>query len=269
MSVYIPLVIAVLVIGFLSIGMDRRWQARKADKDSPEEDDTSEKSSRLGNLKDKVTGGKNQEELAKKFQAWAGSALTTKEKGLKSWIEDLSLEEAKVFAGQVDAFCADMNMDLAWLVDEKLDKDPQLEKAAKSIVISYCVACWEAMQAQNDFKVFTTYQSMIDKPSTKANQALSQKLFTELVKQDMAPAISPELFVASEKEKQAQVMESIQQAADSNQAKFNTIFKQVLEIVEEDSSKSKPLSARLFKWGKKSENGQTSDQVETEPVAAT
>ena len=126
------------------------------------------------------------------------------------------------------------------------------------------------MQSQTDFKVFTTYQSMINKPSTKANQALSQKLFTELVKQDMAPAISPELFVASEKEKQAQVMESIQKAADADQAKFNAVFKQVLELTEEEEGKSKPLAARLFSWGKKSENGQaseTEEDAEPEPMA--
>ena len=147
MSAYIPVVVAVLVIGIISIVMDRRWQARKAAKDAPEQsdaqesEDTTEKSSGLGGLRARMLGGKNKD-LPKKFQAWAEKNMTTaKEKGMKSWISDLSPDEAKVFTEQVAAYCADMNMDLAWLVDEKLDKDPALEKATKNIVTSYCMAC--------------------------------------------------------------------------------------------------------------------------------
>ena len=104
MSTLLPLVIFVLVVGFIAIILDRRWQTRKANKASlgqgkGDSTATSEKSSGFGSLKNRVMGGKNQKELTKKFQAWAEKTLTAKEKDLNSWIAALSPEEAKTFTG--------------------------------------------------------------------------------------------------------------------------------------------------------------------------
>ncbi len=258
MTQYLPYISIIVVIAIVAFVIERRWRTGKETETAKSVQKTN---GRLTKLRDKVTRRK-QKELPKKFQAWAAKMLT-EEQGLKDWLTALSPEEAQSFTKQVAAFCADLNLDLSWLVERQLDKDPELEQTASSVVVFYCLSCQQAAQAQGDFKAFDAFQSLLQKPSNKVKRTLSQKLFAELVKQEMAPAISPEFFLAPEKERQAYMMESIQKAADADRSKFNDILKQVMGIIQEEKDKTESLSAKMLKPFKRSKSA-----AEDQPVAA-
>ena len=270
---YLFLAIVILLVIIVAFEIERRWrlgQKEKAEEAEPVEKPAAEEagvaskvSAGFKNLREKVTG--KRPDLYKQFQSWAAESLTD-QKQLKDWLTSLSPEEAQSFTNQLASFCTTLNLDLAWLVDKKLDKDPALEQSAKTIVVSYCQACWQAAQAQPDLKAFDTLLSITQPSSNKAQKALKQKLFTELVKQKMAEAISPELFLAPEEEREAYMTESIQKAADKDRQKFNGILKQVMAEEEKPAEAAAETQGdswlnKITKPFKKSETPKEEEQA--------
>ncbi len=280
---YLPLILIIVTVAIVAFVIERRWQAGKTAetpesgakmdsdlKSSPKTDTSlgSKISGGFNNLRDKVI--RKKPNLSEQFQVWAEENLV-KEKGLKNWLNTLSQEESKTFVKQLASFCADRNLKLSWLFEQQLDKDPEIEQAIKNVVVSYCMACWQAAQTKNDFIVFDTFLMISQKPSSKEHRVLQQKLFTELVKQELTPAISPELFLDSDKERHKHVRQAIYQAAEADRPKFNNVLKQVLasEAVEEESLSSKIL--KRVKISKPSEEEQPAAviSVEEQPAVST
>ncbi len=254
MAILMLVIIAVVIIGFVALDLKKRLQAKKQTERADAED-----------LDD--NGADKQKDSPQGFQDWAKKRLTSREKALKNWLMTFSPEEAEAFTKQLNTFCATVNIELIWLIDEQLDKNSELKKTAKKVVVSYCQACFQAAQAQSDFQAWGAYQRMIENPSSKAHRALSKKLFVELVKQDMAPTIPPNLFLAAEEEQQAYIMEAIQQAAEADRVKVHTIFKQIIELTQAENSKSESLITKLFKRVKRSEDEQAVDVPEEKQAA--
>lgn len=247
MGQYLPLIIAILVIIVIAFLIERRWR-RGAEKEEAAEPApeaktgyVSKMTSGFKGLRDRVMPGR-QPELATQFQAWADEALKD-QKALKEWLTSFNAAESQSFTDQLAAFCADLNLDLGWLVQKKLDKDPDIEQAAKTVVLDYCQSCYQAAQAQADFKAFGTFQSMLQNP--KGYRALSQRLFTELVNQKLAKPVTPDLFLAPEGERQSHMMDAISQAADKDRQKFITTLKQIL--AEQESA----AGAKSGSWTEK------------------
>lgn len=267
MGQYLPLIITILVITFIAFLIERRWrgapskeEATAAPAKQPEAD--AKANTGFRGLRSRILPGKKQE-LAKQFQEWSTEALV-EQKALKEWLAAFSAEEAQSFTNQLASFCADLNLDLAWLVQKKLDKDPQIEQVAKQVVIDYCQACYQAAQAQEDFKAFDTFQAMVQNP--KGHRALSQKLFTQLVNQKLAKPVTADLFLAPEDKRQEHMTEAISQAADKDRQKFITILKEVLAEEEKtDTAKTESWTARITKPFKKADP--VTDEARPAPAA--
>ncbi len=170
--------------------------------------------------------GKKQPDLTEPFRAWATENVADEE--LKIWLTSLSEEGLKALTEQLANFCADLNLELAWLVEEELEQEPELKQAAQEIVIRYCLACRKAVQIQDELNIFKTFQDIVNNLSRKENQVVSQKLLTELHQQDLVPTATPELLLASNKQRREYVSQTIRQAANTDRQKFNAILQQVV-----------------------------------------
>lgn len=170
----------------------------------------------------------SQVNVGQQFQTWATGNFS--DPALRAWIGILSKEQIAALTEQLSLFCTNLGFELIWLADGQIGKDPALEPAVKEVVESYCRACWRATQVQGDLELLKILMAIETGPFSKEQQALSQKLFAELVKQGMAPPVSPELFVAPEKERQAVMMEAIRTAADTNRTAFNQVLKAVITM---------------------------------------
>jgi len=185
---------------------------------------------RMTSLRKRLTG--NKQEVARKFQVWAENNIEDVE--LKAWLMGLSPEAASALAEQLADFCSNLGFELPWLLENSLDKDPEIEKEAIVVVTLYCQSCRNAAQSYTDFELFKLLQKIEQAPFARQRQDLSRRLFAELVKREMAPSVPAELFLASEKERQEHMTKAIQQATRADRELFKTVLREVM--VAETSS---------------------------------
>lgn len=170
-------------------------------------------------------------ELAKKFKEWVSGAsldqtqlyagLPTAAEGFAAWLAALSPQETEAFCDKVARFTASLGFDLAWLVDDKLDDQPELKQAIEQAVALYSIAAWRANTVQRQMRAFLAFQQWLAKPSQ--NRALGQKLYSQLIKQGLV-LTSPDLYLATEKERQAEAVRAIKQVAADKPAAFNAVL---------------------------------------------
>jgi hypothetical protein len=187
------------------------------------------------------------------FKEWMSTAPLDKRKSLYQglpqaaaeatrWFNSLSEEEAEAFTGQLSAFCANLGFKLDWLVDPRVED--QLKQAVEEAVTLYCLGYWNAVQVQDDVKVFSALQNWWADPTSKKNNELTQKLFAAAVAQSLIIAPPATLILASDISREAHVMESLRYFAQQDKQRFFTLFKETLasmnslpEAVAETSSK--------------------------------
>lgn len=176
------------------------------------------------NVRSRLT--RNKQETAKKFQTWADA--TIEDDQLRTWLTRLSPEAISALTEQLADFCVNLGFELPWLLDGSLDRDPEIKQGAVAVVSSYCQACWNAAQSYANYELFKLLLEIEHEPFMRKHHDLGRRLFAELVKREMADAAPPELFMASEKERQTHMTKAIQQAAESNREMFKAVLKDVL-----------------------------------------
>jgi len=228
------LIIVLVVVSLVAVWLDRRWQARQV---SPTEEPaaTATWSDWFKGLGSRFRRNKKAE-LAQQFQDWAKQSLE-KEAGLRNWLTALSPEGIKALTEQLNAFCADLNVSLWWLVEQQLDSDPELKQKVEEIVVSYCRACWNAAQMQQELQVFETYHAFMQNPTHRKYREFSQDLYAKLVEAGLveSPRLS-EVLLASTKKRQAYITKAIQEVAEKDRQAFNRVLEAVVAAEDENGS---------------------------------
>ena len=174
---------------------------------------------------------------------------------MSAWLSGFSDEAASQLSNDLSTFCHNQNLELAWLFDEKTDSE--LRAGLQDLTLFYCQAIFKAVSA----KPLADFQRWQFAPMQTENRALTQKLYKSLVAANMASAPS-DLLLASEKERESHVIQSIQSALAENRAAVLAI---VFEISAHEAAETKsaatesPEEAPAQKKGKKS----TAPEVQT------
>ncbi len=171
---------------------------------------------------------KKQPPLTAEFRAWAAESLDG-EKTLQSWLASLSDEGLEALSEQLAIFCTDLNLELGWLVNKEMERAPELKRAVEEIVISYCQACWQAAQIQNELNEFRAYHDIVSNPDK--HRDVKQKLYAELVKEELAPSVSPDLLLGSKKQQQEHINQTLRYASQTDPQKFDQIYQNVIATV--------------------------------------
>ncbi len=161
-------------------------------------------------------------ESGKQLKAWAAEAELAKKTaqdktlpeesvGLTTWLAGLSDEQAAHFANELAAFCRSQNLALAWLFDAKTSDE--IKDILESVVILYSLAIWKGRKAQ-PIAAFHAWQTA---PKKEENRIFARKLYIKIVEAGMANSPA-EMFLASEKEREAHILKAIQDAANQNRA---------------------------------------------------
>jgi hypothetical protein len=175
-------------------------------------------------------------DLAKQFKQWVSETapasrtelydtLPGSAEGFALWVSKLSDKDLKRFTQKVARFCASLNFNLAWLTDAQVSHEPELKKAVEDAVLLYGLTLWRANNVQQDVKGFLAYRAWLAKP--KRHKAFGQQLYATLAQQG-AVSVSPELYLAPEKERLAQAATAIRKVADENHAAFQVALRQVV-----------------------------------------
>lgn len=173
-------------------------------------------------------GGKDQNDQIQTFQNWTNAKLEQPE--LRAWLGSLNNEQLRALIEQLDTFCHQLGFDLAWLTNETLQKNPELEAMALAVVEHYCSACCQAASAQNGFQQFRQLLDLVEQPFNREHKPISQQIYADLVRRDIVPAMAPDLMVATEQARQTAMANAVKDVAATNwpalAESFNTVTSQ-------------------------------------------
>jgi hypothetical protein len=230
---------AAVVVATAAIFVDRKLMENRKQKDAlPEETSTPETTDTPEGATEPTGKGpgifsrlpnpfaSNKQEHAEHFQQWVSNNVEHDQ--MKQWLLSLSPEAIRALTAQLNEFCNDLNCDLSWLVENRLQNDPEIEQMVRNMVVSYCTACWQAAQGYTDFELFKVIDEVEQHPFSRKNRSISSKLFANLVKEELAPSVPAELFMSDEKERQEHMAQAIQQTATNNREAFKRVLRDVL-----------------------------------------
>jgi len=248
---FIALVMLAIAVGAMGIVLDRG--SRKSSADTPPAPDaltttlrsrvTDRLTSTLSSMPlvgDRLIRGKDAS-LPAQFRAWIARACAD-DRSLNQWVQGLSEEGLRAFTDHVAAFCSEMGFELSWVVQQRLDTHPELERSFEKVVLDYCRACREAAAAQDELEVYKTLRAFEDNPSSRKTQAFGQKLFAKVVEAGWTSVSVSEYLMATPKEQQQLMVRAVREAAKTHGTMFNRLLKEVARDPGPASAAARPAA---------------------------
>jgi hypothetical protein len=181
-----------------------------------------------------LPGGRGDSARSEKFKEWLNQQTLSQEselyerlpahaQGMTAWLATLSDSEMQDFTEQIARFTRSLGLELEWLLNNQLHAYPVLKQAIEEAVALYSVSAWRAYNVKEDVKAFRAYQEWLEHPSRE--RALQQKLYGELVRQGLVTT-TPELYLANEKERDAEAVRAIKQVAETRPEVITAIVRE-------------------------------------------
>ncbi|MEM7536202.1 MAG: hypothetical protein AAF639_28725 [Chloroflexota bacterium] len=186
-----------------------------------------------------------QEVLINQFREWITIELKH-EPELRAWLLSVPDDGFNLLTTHIANFCEEMNMELVWLLEKKVDVAPILQESMKAMIVDYCWSCYKGIQVQRHAYLFDQYQKLIASMSTSSKNApklpdaqLTLVLFVELAEKGLITLPSPsKLLNITEEEQQQQALQLIQEAAAKDWQAFALILQNALasQNVDDDEA---------------------------------
>lgn len=266
------LIVIVLIIGSASIFLDRKWRARQANgAETPSLTDAkaqatsfltqtssqaqaltgkaanrvkalgSQTSEQAQALLDRLTPKKST--LPEEFRAWTIKA-TKGEPELTKWLMGLADQPFADFTSHVAAFATSVGFELEWVVRGEFEKMPQLAGNAQQVVVNYLRACQQAAAAQAELDHFRVYREYTQNPDSRKSRVYGEKLLDDLLQAGLTTVSLADFLGATPKNKQEQIFQAIQSAAEKDPAAFSRILKSMHAEETAPASQPEPASAQ-------------------------
>lgn len=166
----------------------------------------------------------DEDRLTPQFRAWVESALGHEVK-LQAWLLALSPHQMQALVEHVAAYCEQLKVKLTWLIERQIDVSPTLKSTAQEIVVAYCTGIWKATQIKSKLHLFIEYQQFTQLTTVQQHQILQRELLARLAAQDLVATQSlAATLTGTEADRQAKVVQAIQQVASKDWERFILIF---------------------------------------------
>lgn len=193
-----------------------------------------------------------------RFVTWVAD-LSGMGEAFKTWVEGLAPHQVEEFAQGAASFASGLGVELAWLLDGKMDEDADLKQEIEDAMVLYCQGYWKAALVQEDTETFAAFLAWQDDP--KKHRDLSQRLFARLV-EDGTIATSPDLYLASEKERWDHIVQSLRDFAGRDRSAFLALFKQVRATPTTAEPAPEPVEEAPKKKSRSRSRSKTTDTAE-------
>lgn len=154
-----------------------------------------------------------------KLRTWLVTHLA-EEPTTQAWVAALTPAEFAALHQELAAFCQARQIDLAWLGEQALVRDPALAATVQAVVLHYIQAQQQAVTALAELQAFQTYLALAQRPYSYEYQPLVQQLYTQVVKAGLADPARPEALLATEKLRIEHMLRAIQTAAATDRRAF-------------------------------------------------
>ncbi len=140
------------------------------------------------------------------------------------WLGGLSERQAELFRLRLSAFWSSMNLDPAWLADEELSEDLELQQGVERAAVLASLAYAKADAVQDNVTVLSAYRAWERKPNGRRQRKFGRELFSALIEADIVAAPPPAIFLDSKKTQEGFIADAIRTAAEQDRYAFNDIL---------------------------------------------
>lgn len=128
--------------------------------------------------------------VLRQLRSWLG-AQQALEPTLQRWANGLSTREASVLLDLLSGYCTSLNWELNWLFAPQLQKVPALKQAIEEGVMAYAGSILASLQLVEDVQAYHAYVALLQKPNSRQQFTLIQKLYNALSAQGIIPPVTP------------------------------------------------------------------------------
>jgi hypothetical protein len=143
------------------------------------------------------------------------------------WLASLPAEQLELFTQRIADVMAAWGIDLAWVVDQELNRAPALQHVVDESVLLHCMAYWHASRAQDDIRAFATYRAWQRDPYSDRQKSVNQRLYARLIEKGLLTAPAPDVLLASEDRRRDYVVQALRQVSEADVAAFSTTLQEI------------------------------------------
>ncbi|MEZ4868203.1 MAG: hypothetical protein R3C14_43145 [Caldilineaceae bacterium] len=176
---------------------------------------------------------RRQRRLIQRLRSWLVSA-TTADPVLSAWCATVDDATLLTLAEQLTAFCDGWKIELQLVLEQQEECGAPVYALITEAILYYCRAYQQATALQEDIAVFAVFQSFLHHSQEHRQQAFGQKLFAELVDEELLSYAKIDYSSLSAGQRYAQIMLGIEAAARNDSERFLQVLKHV--ILEEQQA---------------------------------
>jgi hypothetical protein len=162
-----------------------------------------------------------------RLKDWAATIDRTQQKDrfkdIQAWLAGLPAAEGAALNQAIEAFCAERQIDPAWLLDGKINSDPALKQEIEEAISQYVASYWRARQIEPKIQAFDAFQRWQAAPEARQNLAFGDQLHKALLARGLV-TISQDLYLAPEAQRRAEAIRAIRAAAEQQRDAFYAVL---------------------------------------------
>ncbi len=149
---------------------------------------------------------------------------------LASWYNNLSHRDKKRLRKQLEAFCKEYDLKLAWVVRGQLTYSTAFRQSAEATVINYLRAVQHGTQSQAHAALHDRFRKWQRRPLSRKNRPITQKLFDTLQQSGVIEPMPSNLLLARNRKRSRYVASTLLATATADEERFHTHFKQIVDV---------------------------------------
>lgn len=170
---------------------------------------------------------------ALQFRAWVDGKLAGSA-DLHDWVMGLPDPALLALTDGAVRYCANLNIDLAWLFGRDIDVAPAVRETVRMIISEYLEGCFKAVHHKEAIALFAVYHQLTTPDQYGRQIDLRRSVFKTVTSLGLAePIPAHELIMSSELQRQALAASALRDAASKDWDAFAQALSNVLAANEQ------------------------------------
>jgi hypothetical protein len=170
---------------------------------------------------------------ALQFRAWVDGKLASSLE-LHAWVMGLPDPALLALTDGAVKYCANLNIDLAWLFGRDIDVAPAVSETVSMIISEYLEGCFKAVHHKQAIALFSVYHQLTSPDQLGRQIDLRRSVFKAVTALGLAdPIPAHELIMSSELQRQALAAAALRDAASKDWDSFAQALSNVLSANEQ------------------------------------
>jgi hypothetical protein len=174
--------------------------------------------------------------MALQFRVWIEHNLPA-DSPLRKWIMELPDQALQELTKSAANYCANLNIQLTWLLGKELEVAPAIKESIKLILLEFLEGCFKAVHHKEEINIFSVYCLLTAPDKYGQRIDLRRSVFKQVSALGLCePIPAYDLIMSSELERQSIAATALREAASKDWDAFSKALSKVLATNEQPST---------------------------------